>query len=42
MLFSQPEENLVFETVQSGQYSSLNVVSALKGSLMFYLLNLIF
>ena len=35
--FRVTEENLVFETVQSGPYSSLNVFSALKGT-HFYIL----
>ena len=34
--FRVTEENLVFETVLSGPYSSLNVVSAIKGTHFFY------
>ena len=39
--FRVTEENLVFETVQSGPYSSLNVFSALKGTHIYILLVLI-
>ena len=37
--FRVTEENLVFETVQSGPYSSLNVFSALKGTHFYILYN---